>query len=97
MIATFDGFREGDRSLLDRMLVWVSTETGYAKVHSTDNIPTLTIGGANGRVKTGLHIPTAGDPISRVGLTVQQAMGVPVNSWGSDTMATSRTITEILA
>ncbi len=97
MIATFDGFREGDRTLLDRMLVWVSTETGYAKVHSTDNIPTLTIGGANGRVKTGLHIATAGDPISRVGLTVQQAMGVPVNDWGSDTMATSRTITEILA
>ncbi len=97
MIATFDGFREGDRSLLDRMLVWVTTETGYAKVHSTDNIATLTIGGANGRVKTGQHIQTAGDPITRVGLTVQQAMGVPVNSWGSDTLATSRTVTEILA
>lgn len=97
MIATFDGFREGDRTLLDRMLVWVTTETGYAKVHSTDNIPTFTIGGANGRVRTGLHIPTAGDPITRVGLTVQQAMGVPVDSWGSDTMATSRTVTEVLA
>jgi len=97
MIATFDGFREGDRTLLDRMLVWVTSETGYAKVHSTDNIPTLTIGGANGRVKTGHHIQTAGDPITRVGLTVQQAMGVPVNSWGSDNLATSRTVTEILA
>jgi hypothetical protein len=97
MIATFDGFREGDRSLLDRMLVWVSSETGYAKVHSTENIPTMTVGGANGRVKTGQHIQTAGDPITRVGLTVQQAMGVPVNSWGVDGLATSRTVTEILA
>lgn len=96
MIATFDGFKEGDRSLLDRMLVWVSSETGYAKVHSTDNIPALTVGGANGRVRTGQHVQTAGDPITRVGLTVQQAMGVPVNSWGGDSMSTSRTITEIM-
>lgn len=97
MIATFDGFREGDRTLLDRMLVWVTTDTGYAKMHALDNIPTLTVGGANGRIKTGQHIQTAGDPITRVGLTVQQAMGVPVNNWGADSMGTSRTITEIMA
>jgi len=97
MIATFDGFREGDRSLLDRMLVWVTSETGYAKMHALDNIPTLTVGGANGRLRTGQHIQTAGDPITRVGLTVQQAMGVPVNDWGADSMGTSRTITEIMA
>jgi hypothetical protein len=97
MIATFDNFREGDKTLLDRMLVWVTTDTGYAKMHALDNIPTLTIGGANGRIRTGQHIQTAGDPITRIGLTVQQAMGVQVNNWGADAMATSRTITEILA
>jgi hypothetical protein len=96
MIATFDGFREGDRTLLDRMLVWVSTETGYAKVHALDNIPALTIGGANGRIRTGQHVRTAGDPITRIGLTVQQAMGVPVGSWGTDSLQTSRSIAEIL-
>ena len=97
MIRTFDTVKEGDGTLLDRMLIWSTTDTGYAKVHSLDNIPTFTIGRANGRIKAGQHIQTAGDPITRVGLTVQQAMGVSVNSWGSETMATSRTITEIMA
>jgi hypothetical protein len=97
MIATFDGFREGDRTMLDRMLVWVTTDTGFAKIHALDNIPTLTAGNAGGKVKSGLHIQSAGDPITRVGLTVQQAMGAPINRWGTDGMATSKSVTEILA
>jgi len=97
MIATFDGFREGDGTLLDRMLVWVTTDTGFAKIHALDNIPTLTAGNAGGRVKSGLHIQSAGDPITRVGLTVQQGIGAPINSWGVDGMATSKSVTEILA
>jgi len=36
---------------------------------------------ANGRIKTGLHIDGNGDPISRIGLTVQQIMGVSVDKW----------------
>jgi hypothetical protein len=97
MVETLDSYCEGDGTLLDRMLVWVTTDTGYAKLHALDNIPMLTAGRAGGIVKTGLHVRTAGDPVSRLGLTVQQAVGVPVNSWGSDSMETSKTITEILA
>ncbi|HLG87020.1 MAG TPA: DUF1552 domain-containing protein [Alphaproteobacteria bacterium] len=97
MVSTLDSFHEGGGTLLDRMLVWITTDTGYAKLHSLDNIPMLTAGRAGGLVKTGLHVRTAGDPVSRMGLTVQQAMGVQVNSWGSDSMETSKTVTEIMA
>jgi hypothetical protein len=38
-----------------------------------------------------------GDPSTRVGLTVQQAMGVPINSWGRLSNKTSKPLTELLA
>jgi len=36
------------------------------------------------------------DPITRIGLTVQQAMGLQVDRWGELSMDTNRTITELL-
>ena len=74
----------------------MSSDTGYAKVHSLDDMPILTAGSAGGRMKTGIHVAAKGDPSTRVGLTVQQAVGVPINSWGTDSMQTSKTITEVM-
>jgi len=96
-IAAFDGVREGPGTLLDNTLIFAHAETSYAKVHAVDNIPVMTIGSAAGRLKTGLHIAGHGDPISRVGLTVMQALGLPLERWGTGSLQTSKTITEILA
>jgi len=30
-------------------------------------------------------------------LTIQQAIGMPLSSWGTDSMGTAKTVTEILA
>jgi hypothetical protein len=97
LLAALDGIREGDRTLLDRSVVYAYTDTGLAKVHSTENIPLLTAGAAGGRLKTGLHVAAAGDPATRVGLTLQQALGVATSSWGTESLQTSKTITEIMA
>jgi hypothetical protein len=97
MAATLDGVKEGDGTLLDRMVLLASSDTGFAKIHSLDNMPLLTLGGAGGRLKTGVHVSAKGDPSTRVGLTIQQALGVPINSWGTDSMQTSKTITEVMA
>jgi hypothetical protein len=97
MVQTLDGIREGDRTLLDRTLVLYTTDCGLAKLHTTDNIPMLTAGGAGGRMKTGYHIAAPGDPMTRVGLTVQQALGVNVSSWGTDGNNTARPFGEVLA
>lgn len=96
-LAALDGIKEGDGTLLDRMLIMASSDTGYAKIHSLENIPLLTAGKAGGKMKTGIHVAAKGDPATRLGLTVQQAMGVPINSWGTDSMQTSKTITEAMA
>ena len=97
LLTALDSIREGDRTLLDRTLVMASTDTGYAKIHALDNIPLLTAGAAGGKVKTGLHVQAAGDPGTRLGLTVQQAMGLPVSTWGNASMETSKPISEVLA
>ncbi len=97
MVGALDSMKEGDGTLLDRMLLMASTDTGYAKVHSLDDMPLITAGRAGGRVKTGIHVVAKGDPSTRLGLTVQQAVGVPINSWGTDSMQTSKTFTEVMA
>ena len=89
--------REGDGTLLDRTLLLASSETGFAKIHSLENIPMMIIGKAGGRIKGGQHIQAKGDPATRVGLTVQQIMGVPASSWGTESLETSKTFTELLA
>lgn len=95
-IAAFADIREGDGTLLDNTLIFANSDTNYAKTHALDGIPVMTIGGAGGRLKTGLHIAGGGDPISRIGLTCLQALGVPLESWGTQSLRTSRTIGEII-
>ena len=92
-----DGYREGAGSVLDRAVVLWQTDHGYARTHTMDDLPILTIGSGAGRLKTGLHIVATGDPTARVGLTVQQAMGVSINSWGRLSNKTSKPFTELLA
>jgi hypothetical protein len=68
-----------------------------AKAHAVEGIPIMIAGNAGGRVRTGFHLAGQADPITRVGLTVQQAMGLQVDRWGVLSMETNRTVTELLA
>ena len=95
-LTALHAIREGDRTLLDNTLVFAHSDTNYAKIHAIDSIPVMTIGKAGGRLKTGLHIDGAGDPVTRLGLTVQQVMGAPTDKWGRGSLQTSKTVTEIL-
>jgi hypothetical protein len=77
-------------------MLW-QTDHGYARTHSLEDVPVITVGTGGGRFKTGTHIAAAGDPATRIGLTVQQAMGVPISSWGKLSNQTSRPFTELMA
>ncbi|MFL2771934.1 MAG: DUF1552 domain-containing protein [Rhodospirillaceae bacterium] len=96
-IDILDGIPEGDGTLLDNCLVLATTETNYARLHTIDGVPAYLIGGAGGKIKQGMYVAGGGDPITRVGLTTMQAMGVPVQTWGTKSLETSKPITEILA
>lgn len=95
-ITALDSVKEGDKTLLDRMLVFAFTDHGAPRLHSVRNYPLITMGNANGRIKTGLHIPRPGEAATRVGFTLQQAMGVPVSSWGVGSNRVTSPISEVL-
>lgn len=96
-LAEMDAIKEGDGTLLDHMLVMGFSDTGYAKIHSLENIPIILAGGANGKHKAGQHIATKGESVTRISLTAQQIMGAPVGEFGAGAMKTSRPITEVMA
>jgi hypothetical protein len=95
-IKAFADIKEGDGTLLDNTLIFANSDTNYAKLHAMDGIPVMTIGKAGGKLKTGYHIPGGGDPISRIGLTCQHALGMEAGSWGTLSLRTSKPIGELL-
>jgi len=97
LVAALDGVKEGEGTLLDHCLVLAYTDTSNAKLHAIDGIPMFLAGSAGGRIKTGLHIAGNSETTSRVGLTVQQAMGLTVDHWGVGSNQTNKPISEILA
>mgnify|MGYP003383193140 CR=1 FL=1 len=94
--SALDAVKEGNRTLLDNTLVLAHSETEFAKFHTIDNIPMMTAGSAGGRIKTGIYVDGIGTPVSRVGLTLQQVMGVPLDRWGTKSMETNKPLGEIL-
>ena len=97
LVQKLSAVREGDGTLLDNCLVMAHSETSFAKVHDVAGLPVMIAGRAGGRLKTGLHVAGTGDPVTRIGLTVQQVMGVPVARWGSGSMQTGKPVGEIFA
>ena len=96
MISKLKDAKEGDASLLDNVLVYAHSDTSFAKEHSLDELPVLTIGRAGGRIKTGLHIREARTPVSKTGLTAMHAMGVRMGSFGTGSMQVTDPIHEVL-
>lgn len=95
MLRMLDAVKEGDGTLLDHSLVLATSESNYAKLHTLDSLPIMVAGTAGGKWRSGMHVNGKGDPSSRVGLTIQQALGMPVGSWGAGAMQTSKPISEV--
>jgi hypothetical protein len=96
-LVELDAIKEGAGSVLDNSLVMAFSDTGYAKIHSIENIPMFLAGGAGGRHKAGQHIHTTGESVTRVSLTAMQLVGAPVGEFGSGMMKTARPITDVIA
>jgi hypothetical protein len=97
VLKELDAIPEGDGTLLDHSLTFAYSDQSYAKIHAVDGIPMFIAGNGSGRMKTGYHIAGAGAPVSRVGLTLQKAMGLTVDGWGKGSMETKSAYTELLA
>jgi len=96
-VRELSAFPEGDGSMLDNSVVMAHSETSFAKIHDVLGLPIMLAGRAGGRIQSGLHVAGAGDPVTRIGLTLQQIMGLSVDRWGSGSMETNRAVSEIFA
>jgi hypothetical protein len=96
-LVELDGVKEGAGTLLDNSLIMAFSDTGYAKIHSIENIPMFLAGKAGGRHKAGQHVHAVGESVTRVSLTAQQLVGAPVGEFGSGSMKTARPIAEVIA
>jgi hypothetical protein len=95
-VEAFTKVQEGDGTLLDNLLIYGTTDTAWARIHSLDGIPMFTAGRAGGKVKSGIHVDGAGGTSARLGYTIQKVMGVDTQSWGTKSNNTSKELSEIL-
>ena len=97
LLKELDGIPEGDGTILDHSLVFAFTDQSFAKIHAVDGLPIFVAGGASGRMKAGFHVAGDSSPVSRVGLTIQKAMGVSLDVWGKGSMEIRQPYTDLLA
>lgn len=74
----------GASTLLDSTLVYVTSDTGWGKVHDRTEWPVLLAGKAGGRLRGDEHRNFPGENLSRALLTVAQLMGSTQTSLGLD-------------
>ena len=96
-LVELDAIKEGEGTVLDNSLIMAFSDTGYAKIHSIENIPMFLAGRAGGGHKAGQHIHVTGESVTRVSLTAMQLAGAPVGEFGTGAMKTARPITEVIA
>jgi hypothetical protein len=97
LLKKMEAVREGDGTLLDHSLILALSESNLAKLHTLESLPLIVAGGGGGAWRGGQHIAGKGDSVTRVGLTLQQAMDLPVGAWGTGANMTSKSVSEALA
>lgn len=82
MLGLMDGIQEGENTLLDNsVVVWVN-ELGKGNSHTRQDIPFMLAGSAQGHFNTGRHIDFGGEPHGKLLVSLTEAMGKPVSTFG---------------
>jgi hypothetical protein len=87
---------EGGGTLLDNCCVLGTTDHGDASAHDINDFPFVIGGRAGGALKGDLHVRGDGSNASKVHLTLLQAAGLPVTSFGAGAGQTSQTVPALL-
>ena len=73
---------DGDGTLLDSTLIMLFSELGDSNIHGHDDMPFILAGGAGGALKGGRFLNYPKEAHSKLLVSVANAMGVPINSFG---------------
>jgi hypothetical protein len=74
---------EGDGSILDNSLVYVTSCTSWGKVHAADNWPVLLAGKAGGALSGNMHVRNEGENLSKALFSIANIMGAGVTQLGA--------------
>ena len=85
----------GAGTVLDNTLIYGVSEVAEPKGHIMTNYHIVLMGRAGGQLAGNRHVRLPGRKVTELGLTMQQVMGLKVDSWGSWDR-TSKTMPEIL-
>ncbi len=84
-------------SLMDRSVVFGTSEYGEGWQHSVAEMPALLVGGGCGTLNRGVHVREAGGNYSKVHVTMLRALGLDTPSFGFNGGETSDELPGVLA
>lgn len=77
---------EGNKTLLDNVMVVYGSGIGDGNRHNHDDLPILVAGNAGGKLKTGRHVKFPKDtPLMNLYLAMFQRLGCPTKTFGDST------------
>lgn len=79
-----DALPEGDGTLLDRSVIYATSEVAEGVTHSIRDMPVLFVGDAGGALRANQHLRGTGESTSHIPLTLLHAMGVTSATFGMD-------------
>src|SRR6185436_18309397 len=91
MLGKLKAVQEGDKTLLDSLLLFWTNELGMGGVHSYTNIPYVIAGSCGGQLPTGRYFDFIGDTApgygngqahNRLFVTFQKLFGIDQNTFG---------------
>lgn len=92
----FDMISPTGARLIERGCIFATSEYGEGWKHSVNELPAILVGGANGRLKQGVHTREQGGNFSKVHLTALTALGLQESSFGFSGAQTAETVSGFL-
>ena len=87
--------QEGTRRLLDRCIIYGTSDVAEGYSHDYRDMPIILAGNADGRIRSGLHHRANAENASLVPFTLLKAIGSPVTSFGENQGLVSTTLSAI--
>lgn len=86
LLEKLKGVKEGEKTLLDQVMVVYGSGIGDGNRHNHDNLPILVAGHGGGTLKTGRHVTFKRDtPLMNLYLAMFERIGCPTKSFGDST------------
>jgi hypothetical protein len=86
LLAKLKRTQDGDGNLLDRSMLLYGCSISDSNKHEHHNLPTVLVGGGNGRLPGGRHLRyKRGTPMTNLHLSMLDVLGVPQEKFGDST------------